>query len=160
MPSKRRAPSRTVDLTGYDPRDFLHLAAAVVFTDRVWDNLPDVATAAYTRIDAAGHDERGNIYKVPRDSLAALVTFLRQDPQLGSFPILDKLEARLRRSRGRSARADVWANRAARVEATFRKFQREHGYTPTENQVEAALGYKANAISRWRSRHPDIFPRD
>lgn len=159
MPRKQ---SRTVNLHGFSPDEFRALVLETWFGDFPGaGNPPDSAVLAITRLDAAGRDGRGEVSKVPRASLAAWVLFLRKNttPKRPEFrDALAKLDTRLRAGMGPAPTPDLWESRARDAVSAAEELQRTRGYPPTDREIEAAMGWKAGALRKWRNHKPGLFP--
>jgi len=152
--------SKTVDLRGFSASEMRRLSAAVfLLDDRA--PLPDAVLPALLRIQGAARAEAKAVYRVPRQSLRALVEALR--PRLHDVQnrelreAVAKIDARLSRKPGRPATADLWEQRAADVRRVRRELRQQLRYEPTDDAVAAALGVPPGTVRTWRQRHPGIF---
>jgi hypothetical protein len=161
MPTARK--SKTVDLTGWTQREVRLIAFGS------WDfDLPQAAMPALNRLLRASHGpERKVISKVDRASLEALARAIRPHvPAMAKLhndlaPAFEKLERRLaHRGPGPAPNVDEWASRSNSVRLTARALARQLHRSPTDAEVERAMGCRRLTIARWRHRHPELFPAD
>jgi len=159
MPRKQ---SRTVNLRGFSPDEFRALVLETWFGEfPAAGNPPDDALTAIARADAAGREGRGEVSKVPRASLAAWVSFLRKNtaPKRPEFRnALAKLDTRLRAGMGPPPTPGLWEGRARDAARVAGELRRTLGYSPTDRDIEAALGWRPGVLRKWRNHKPCLFP--
>jgi hypothetical protein len=180
MPNKRRAPSRTVDLTGFTLAELRAIVFAGWSAER-FGELPDAAVPALVRLNGVCRNvehrqqdgradssptEVETVSKLRRPALQSLADAVR--PRVGriadGMPELAtgfaKLEQRLAARPGRPVLSALWQERAGRVAAARRKLTRGRRQAPSDADVAYALGMRPEVLRGWRHRHPDLFTRD